>query len=140
MEPSSPDIFQEEELLLIAFGHLGPGFRAKALAAEATVVSWLSGIKSEASGTAESSSIRDAVEALADDETERRWPSIDTFAAGDIAVVDELVKASFGLASAADFNNFGRLVQSAISAADPDAEFSDEISGDFVDASDEGSE
>ena len=112
----------------------------EALAAEATLRRWLSGIKSEASDTAESSAISDAIEALADDETERRWLSIDTFAAGDTAVVDGLVKASFGLASAADFNNFGRLVQSAISAADPDAEFSDELSEDFVDASDDSFE
>ena len=107
----------------------------EALAAEVTVRRWLSVDKSEASDTAESSSISDAVEALADDETDGRWHSIGTVAAGDTAVVDELVKASFGLASAADFNNFGRLVQSAISAADPDAEFSDELSEDFVDAS-----
>ena len=46
---------------------------------------------------------------------------------------DELVRASFGLAGAAEFSNFGRVFQTVMSAADPGADFSGEFSDEYQD-------
>ena len=46
---------------------------------------------------------------------------------------DGFVRASFGLAGAAEFSNFGRVLQTVMSAADPGADFSGEFSDEYQD-------